>query len=251
MRKKQEFNPFRLDYKEQEYHRLLWLSTIGVSLVGSLLFFPLTLILTANGAGSVWKYLVYYISEIVSAGGLFATLALFTVSVAHEERALRKKVWLWESISLVLISFLLRVVLYWFTAFLDKQLMIGFYFNDKTLEHLTEGGALLSYIASSLLNLPVLFLVLALSLAFVKRSYRKAGVRGVAFPMMKKLPVVVYLLVAVVFAVIETVFTVIDLGFAFSPQVITTTLLPYIEIALFSLLGYYLLSYIVDCFDRK
>lgn len=251
MRKKQEYNPYGLEDKQKEYHRLLWPATIGASLAGSLFFFPLSQILTANGAGAVWRYLVYYLSEIVSSGALFAVLALFTVAVAHEEAALRRKALLWEILTLVVVSFALRIFLYWFTAFLDKQLMIDFYFNDKTLAHLLEGGALLSYIASSILNLPVLLLVLLVSLRLVRVCYRKSGVRGEATSMMKKIPVVVYLVVAVVFAAIETGFTVAELGFSLTFRVVFTILMPYIEIALFSLLGYYLLSYIVDCFDKK
>lgn len=69
--------------------------------------------------------------------------------------------------------------------------------------------------------------------------------------MMKKLPVVVYLAVAVIFAAIETGFTIAELGFSLRFQVVTTILMPYIEIALFSLLGYYVLSYLVDAFDKK
>ena len=251
MRKKQEFNPYGLEEKEKEFHRLLWLSTLGASLVGSLFFFPLSQILTANGAHAVWKYLVYYLSEILSSGALFAALALLAVAVAHEDRALCRKAFLWEGLSLVLISSALRIFIYWLTAFLDKLLMIDFYFNDKTLAHLVEGGALLSYIASSILNLPVLFAVLLISLYLIKRAYRSSGVRGKASSMMKKLPVVVYLAVAVLFAGIETGFTVAELGFSLTFQVVLTILLPYIEIMLFSLLGYYLLSYVVDCFDRQ
>ena len=227
------------------------LATVGASLIGSLLFFPLSQMLTANGAASVWKYAVYYISEIVSVGALFAVLALFTVAVAHEEHTLRKKTMLWEVLTLVFTSFALRIFLYWFTAFLDKQLMLDFYFNDKTLDHLVRGGALLSYIMSSLLNLPVLLLVLLVSLRAVRVCYRKAGVRGEASAMMKKLPVIVYLAVAVLFAAIETGFTIAELGFSPHFEVVIAVLMPYIEIAIFSLLGYYVLSYLVDAFDKK
>ena len=251
MRKQQVFNPYALEGKEKEYRRLMWLATVGASLIGSLFFFPLSQILAANGASSVWKYLVYYVSEIISVGALFAVLALFTVAVSHEEHAMRKKTLALELVSVVLFSFALRIFLYWFTAYLDKQLMLDFYFNDKTLDHLVRGGALLSYIASSLLNLPILLLVLLVSLRLVRKCYRNSGVRGEAVLMMKKLPVVVYLVVAVLFAAIETGFSIFELGFALSFQVVSTILMPYIEIALFSLLGYYLLSYIVDAFDKK
>ena len=250
MRKKQEYNPYGLEDKQKEYYRLMWIATVGASLVGSLIFFPILQMMAANAAGTVWKYLVYYLSEIVSVGALFAVLALFTVAIAHEESALRRKALLWEIVSVVFFSFALRIFLYWLTAYLDKQLMIDFYFNDKTLDHLVRGGALLSYIVSSILNLPVLLLVLLVSLRLVRSSYRKLGVRGVASPMMKKIPVVVYLVVAVVFAAIETGFTIADLGFSLTFQVVTTILMPYIEIALYSLLGYYMHSYIVDAFDK-
>ena len=252
MRNKQVYNPYTLDdNKQKEFRRLMWLSTVGASLLGSLFFFLLSQILTANGADSFWKYAVYYISEILSVGALFTVLALFTVAIAHEEHSLRKKTLLWELVSVVFFSFALRIFLYWFTAFLDKHLMLDFYFNDKTLDHLIRGGALLSYIMSSLLNLPILLLVLLVSLRLVRICYRKSSVRGAAVPMMKKIPVVVYLAVAVVFAAIETVFTVMELGFSLSFQVVTTILMPYIEIALFSLFGYYVLSYLVDAFDKK
>ena len=251
MRKKYDFNPYSIEEKGKEYRRLMWLATLGASLVGSLFFFPLSQILAANGAASVWKYAVYYLSEIISVAALFAGLALFTVAVAHEEKQLCRKVILWELISVVLFSFALRIFLYWFTAFLDKQLVIDFYFNDKTLAHLVKGGALLSYIMSSFLNMPILLLVLFVSLFLVRKSYRKSGVRGGAGLMMKKIPVVVYLVVAVLFAVVESVYTIIDLGFSLRFQVVVTILMPYIEIALFSLLGYYLHTYLVDCFDRK
>ncbi|MBQ4121031.1 MAG: hypothetical protein IJD35_03350 [Clostridia bacterium] len=252
MRKKQVYNPYALEEgKQKDYHRLLLFATLGASLIGSLFFFPLSQMLTANGADAVWKYLVYYISEIVSVGALFSVLALFTVAVAHEEHTLRKKTMLWEILTLVFISFALRIFLYWLAAFLDKQLMLDFYFNDKTLDHLVRGGALLSYIVSSLLNLPVLLLVLFVSLRLVRSFYRKSNVRGEAVPMMKKIPVVVYLAVAVIFAAIETGFTIAELGFSLRFQVVTTILMPYIEIALFSLLGYYVLSYLVDAFDKK
>lgn len=251
MRNKQAYNPYALEGKEKEFRRLMWLSTLGASLLGSLFFFPLSQILTANGAASFWKYAVYYISEILSVGALFTVLALLAVAIAHEEHALRKKTLLWELVSVIFISFALRIFLYWLTAVLDKQLTLDFYFNDKTLDHLVRGGALLSYIMSSLLNLPILLLVLLVSLRLVRNGYRKSSVRGAADPMMKKLPVVVYLAVAVVFAAIETGFTVAELGFSLSFQVVTTILMPYIEIALFSLFGYYLLSYLVDAFDKK
>ncbi len=252
MRNKQVYNPYTLDdNKQKDFRRLILIATVGASLLGSLLFFPLSQILTANGAASFWKYAVYYISEILSVGALFTVLALFTVAIAHEEHALRKKTLLWELVSVVLFSFALRIFLYWFTAFLDKHLTLDFYFNDKTLDHLVRGGALLSYIMSSLLNLPILLLVLFVSLRLVRTCYRKSSVRGAAVPMMKKIPVIVYLAVAVLFAAIESVFTVMELGFSLSFQVVTTILMPYIEIALFSLFGYYLLSYLVDAFDKK
>ena len=91
MRKKYDFNPYSIEEKGKEYRRLMWLATLGASLVGSLFFFPLSQILAANGAASVWKYAVYYLSEIISVAALFAVLALFTVAVAHEEKQLCRK----------------------------------------------------------------------------------------------------------------------------------------------------------------
>ena len=251
MRKKQTYNPYSIEEKGKEYRRLAWIATLGAALVGSVFFFPLSQMLAANSAPSFVKYAVYYLSEIISVAALFTVLALFTVAVAHEEKRLCRNVLLWELASVVFISFALRIFLYWFTAFLDKQLSIDFYFNDKTLAHLVKGGALLSYIMSSFLNMPILLLVLFVSLHLVRKSYRKSGVRGEATMMMKKIPVVVYLVVATVFAVVESVFTIVDLGFAMSFKVVSTILLPYIEIALFSILGYYLHAYLVDCFDKK
>ena len=196
------------------------------------------------------KYVVYYLSEILSVGGLFALLALLVVAVAHEDDSLRRKALRWEIGATIVLSFALRIFVYWFTAFLDKKLMIDFYFNDKTLAHLVHGGALTSYIFSSLFNLPVLLFVILLSLRLVRANYR-ASQRGMASGMMKKIPVVVYLAVAVIFAVIETILTINDLGIAASMNVLTTLLMPYIEIALFTLLGSYLLTYLVEWFDQK
>ena len=50
---------------------------------------------------------------------------------------------------------------------------------------------------------------------------------------------------------IETILTINDLGIAASMNVLTTLLMPYIEIALFTLLGSYLLTYLVEWFDQK
>ena len=250
MKKTNRFNPYGLEEKQKRFKQIMHLSTWGCALLGSLVFFPISLMLAANGADSLWKYVVYYLSEILSVGGLFALLALLVVAVAHEDDSLRRKALRWEIGATIVLSFALRIFVYWFTAFLDKKLMIDFYFNDKTLAHLVHGGALTSYIFSSLFNLPVLLFVILLSLRLVRANYR-ASQRGMASGMMKKIPVVVYLAVAVIFAVIETILTINDLGIAASMNVLTTLLMPYIEIALFTLLGSYLLTYLVEWFDQK
>ena len=160
MRKTVGYNPYTLGEKKKSYTRLVWFVAVVVPLFASLVFFPISLMLEANGASSVFKYIVYYLSELLSVGALFATLSLGVVAVSHEERALRRKTLLLQCAGYLVFAFLLRVFLYWLTAYLDSVLLWDFYFNDKTLAHLVKGGALLAYLFSSFLNLVLLLAVL-------------------------------------------------------------------------------------------
>lgn len=247
------YNPYGLHEKEALFRKLTLLSTVVAALVGTFLFFPLLQILRANRAPSFWYYLVYYLSEVVSTAALFSVLALGVVTVAHEEKAMRRFLLLWQALSFGVISFALRLLLYYLSALLDSRLAISFYFNDETLSYLLASGGynLLMSALSSFVNVTVTFFLIVIAFFLVRRAYRRASARAHVTTAMKRIPVVVYLCVSLLFALVNTVMTVAEYGIALSPTVLLTLITPYVEIAAFSILGSLFLSRLVDLFARE
>lgn len=250
--KKTAYNPYALGARREAYIKWSKLLTFGGTGLSVFLFFALFQLLVANGAPSWLSLAAYYLSEAVSTTVLFGIMALLVLSVSHEETDLGNRL-VWQEIAaLVSISLFLRMLLYYLTAVIDAKLDLGgFYFNDVTLTYLTEADGFQFFMAtlSAFLGVVTMILVLLLSRYFVKRAYRQANCRGKTFDLMKKLPVLVYLAVSVASAVINTVISIVDHGIAFEFSVIFTLLLPYIEIALFTLVGHYVILAVVSHFE--
>ncbi|MBR2987625.1 MAG: hypothetical protein IKC63_06360 [Clostridia bacterium] len=240
-----QYNPYGIHERTdafKKFGRILVWGGGGGSLV---LFFLLYQLLVANGAPSWLCLAAHYLTQAFSVFMMFGIMALTVIATAHEESALRKSLLLQEIAALFSLSLILRMALYFLTALIDASFDLGgFYLNDVTLSFLTEayGFQFLMSTLSAFLGVLSMSMVLLLSAYLIKRLYRKAATRGAVSDAMKKAPVLVYLAVSGFFALINTVMTVIDLGFSLDFSVIFSLLLPYLEIALFTLLGYYVIS---------
>ncbi|MBQ7364279.1 MAG: hypothetical protein IJW46_01630 [Clostridia bacterium] len=252
MKPSKTYNPYGLLDKTARFRTLSRIAVWGGAALSLVLFFALYQLLVANGAPSWLSLCAYYLSECVSTSFLFILLALAVVTVAREEHALQKRLVLQETIALVGLSLCLRMLLYYLTALIDQTLDLGgFYFNDVTLQYLTEAGGFHFFMAvlSAFFGIVTMLCVLLITLFLVKKSYRQTNLRGRVSDRMKKLPVIVYLAISTGFALINTVMTVIDIGISADFSVIFSLLLPYLEIALFTLVGYYIVSQTVSYFE--
>lgn len=250
MKRKPTYNPYAIK-NEAGFSKLLRASVLICPLISLALYFFGYQLLVANGAPRFLSTTVYYISEVLSTGALFATLALLLLTVTHEEAEKRRKLLLWETASLFGISLVARVGIYLLTAFLDElRFLGGFYLNDVTLSYLVDKGAfnLLMLMLSVFLGVLSMLFVIFVSLALVKKVYSKT-LRGKSDKKLLKLPVLVYLIVSLTFALLETVITVWDIGFALTASVLSTLLMPYFEIAILTFVGQYLMGEIVSHFE--
>lgn len=252
MKKNENYNPYGLHEKEPLFKKIAFWSIFGASLAG-LVFFLALQMLRANSAPTFVYYLVYYLSEVVSTGSLFALLALGAVSIAREEEGLRRKLLRREAAALFGISFAAKLFLYWLTALLDAKLVLPFYFNNVTLSYLTASGGFRFIMSalSSLVNLTLTFLMLYVAFRLVRNAYLRGGKRGSLLPAMKKIPVFVYLTVALLSAVINTILTILDYGISASPGVLITLAMPYVAIAAYALLGQFFLNRLTDLFATE
>ena len=238
------YNPYGIKDRAA-FLKLLRFSVFICPLISLALYFFVYQLLVANGAPNILATIVFYLTEAVSTAALFLTLALMALTVTHEETALRKKLLLWEALSLFGLSFVFRILFYLFTVFLDGLSFLGgFYLNDITMSYLFDQGAInfwFKLVIPAFFGVLSMLFVVFLSLALVKKSYGK-GLRGKTVEQIKKIPILVYLGVSVTFALLNTVLTIIDIGFAFTFSVVFTILLPYIEIAVLTFIGQYVIE---------
>ncbi len=253
MKKKTVYNPYGIHGQEGLFNRLLFLATFGAALVGTLFFFLLSQILQANGAPLFLKEFVYYFGEIISAASLFTLLALTVVSVSREEKTLFVSLVKKEALALFCISCLMRVFLYWLTALVDDKLGISFYFNDTPLSTMlaNNGLGLWAWGLYTVLSAFAVVLTILLTYYLSRTVYRRSGKRGETPPFLNKLPSLIYLGITLISAIVGTVYSLIVDGFAFEASVIVDLVMPYVELALFSLAGYYYVSYLTALFKRK
>lgn len=249
--KQSTYNPYGVKDRAA-FERLFRLAVWICPLISLALYFLVYQLLVANGAPSFLVTTVFYLTEAVSTAALFATLALLVLSVTHEETALRRRLLIAESVSLLAISFVLRIGLYILTAFFDHLGFLGgFYLNDVTISYIFDKGAFnfrMKLVLPTFFGILSMLFVILLSLFLVKRSYQK-GLRGKTGEHTRKIPILVYLGVSVSFALINTVMTIVDIGFAFTFPVVFTILLPYIEIAVLTFIGQYVVDEIVSRLD--
>lgn len=222
----------------------------AVSLFLNVFLFQL---LSANRVASWLCQIAFYLSDSVSTVSLFATLALLVLAFAHEEDKLRQRLYTHEALALFSLSFVLRLLLYYLSALIDAADFLGFYLNDVTLSYLTEAGGFRFFMSAltSFLGIVTVLLVVFLSAVFLKKRYQSASERGKVAKGMLQIPTLVYLAVSVTFALIDTVMTVIDKGFALEFSVIFTLVLPYLEIAIYTLIGHFVIDEIVHHYEKK
>jgi len=251
MKEKNTYNPYAIKDRGgflKWSRAVVWLCP----LISLALYFFVYQLLVANRAPSFLATVAFYLNEAFSGAVLFSFLALFVLTVAHEEKALGRKLLLWQTVSLFLLSFFLRVAFYLLTLFVDDLgILGGFYLNDRLFSYFFEDGGFnfwFNLVLPSLLGVFSMFFVILLSRYFVKKAYGKA-LRGKTNEKLVKIPILVYLAVSVAFALFESVMTVIELGFALKLSVVLTLLLPYIEIGVLTLIGQYVIEEVVSRFE--
>lgn len=249
MMKKPTYNPYGFSDKAR-FVKAMRLFVWGGIALGIALHFLVYQPLFANSAPRWITKTVFYLSDGISTAALFATLALLVLTVSHEEGTLRKKLFIEESLALVLLSLVLRMLLDLGTAAIDHADFLGFYLNDVTLSSLLNdfGFGFWMRSLSALFGILTMLLVIGVSAILLYRRYQSCE-RGKTAESLKRLPTLVYLGVSLMFAVIETVMTIAELGFAFEFGVLFTLLLPYLEIAIYTLVGKYLIDEIVTRFE--
>lgn len=249
MKKNETYNPYGLGDKTPVFRKYAVFSTFGAALLG-LCFFLILQLLRANSAPAFLYYLVYYLSEVVSAGSLFALMALGVVAIAREETALRKGLLKRETIALFSLSFGAKLFLYWLTAVIDAKTSLPFAFNNETLSLLMAASGFRFFMSalSALFNLGLTLLTLFIVFALVRRVYNRAGQRGKILPRMKRLPVFIYLAVALFSAIVNTILTILDIGISGNLNVLINLFMPYLAIAAYALLGYFFLCRLTDFF---
>ncbi len=248
---KPSYNPNALSAdKKALFKTLLRISTIIAAAVGTLLFLVLQLLL-ANGAHTILKNIVTYLSEIISTVALFTVFSLVIVAVMRNETELYSKTLKLETIALATIAVAARFILYFLSALIDTKLGGSFYFCDVTFYYLTEsnGYRLWMWLLSALVNsiaLPLAMIVVTKQIV----SRQMASSREKLEQRKTVIPVLVYLAVSLLFAIIDTVLTIISYGISASLIVIVTLVTPYIEIVLYSLLGYFTVKYVTPLFEE-
>lgn len=251
MKKKPTYNPYAIQDQSgflKWTHRIVWLCP----LISLALYFFVYQLLVANRAPSFLATAAFYLNEAFSGAVLFAFLALFVLTVAHEEKALGGKLLLWQTASLFLLSFVLRVAFYLLTLFVDSLgIFGGFYLNDRLFSYFFADGGFnfwFNLVLPTLVGVLSMFFVILLSRYFVKKAYGGA-LRGKTNEKLLKIPILVYLAVSVAFALFESVMTVIELGFALKLSVVLTLILPYIKIGVLTLIGQYVIEEVVSRFE--
>ncbi len=252
MKKQIAYNPYGFHQEESRFKKLTRIAVWGGSVASLILFLFGYQLLVANRAPRALSLIVSYLSEGISVVALFTLLALLVLTVSHEETALRKSLLLSETIALFSLSVVLRMLLYFLTAVIDNTGILGdFYLNDVTLFYLTFAGGfrLIMNTLSSLFGVLMILVVLLVSTWLVKKEYQK-GERGKLSHMMAKLPLLTYLALSVGSALINTVMSIIDIGIALDATVIFTLLLPYIEIAVYTVIGHFVMQEVIKLFEN-
>ena len=250
--------------------RLIIIFSVMIPLIRTLILYPLTLIMQANSY-EIGYEIVYYLSQAVTTLTFFAVLALTVSYVMTDNFALVSKAAAWQSLSLVVVGFMLQSLVLPFLALLDDIFgLSGFYFCNWTLSQLESADVIAQSAIYLFLNILAVLLMLGLSIAALflirKREIKSAsaGIKNFTYRAPtagellnlladdKKCTVtagvgacsLVYMAVSLAQNLADSIMTVVNSGTPKSLSDIATLVSPYIVILVFTIAGRFFMQYI-------
>lgn len=229
----------REDYKKT--HRLMFVFTLLLPLIRALIVYPAEMIAQANSQG-ILQNLLNIVSDLLSTLSFFAVVGIMIGFMFEGRRHLTAQLAALESLSLVLIGFLLRMLILPLLALLDEVIApSGFYFCNWSLGQL-ENAEIITNIAVygflGILAVLLMFFVSMLVCALIRRSKKCSpdmAVTGCAL---------VYLAFGLLSAISDTVYTLVNVG---RPQTLADAISvfsPYLKLGVLTVVGWFVIRYL-------
>lgn len=236
------------------------LLTVAVSLIDSLVIFPLRQIVLANSSGTGVIYqIIFQLTELFNLLAFFLLLALAVYCAVAGATTLLGRIIALHGITSVFIVILLRMGIYYLMAWIDSNFYPPFALCNQTLNSLTQNdGAQLLVLTLTLFLSQVLLFALLAVVAFIALRYRQkalAAKQSLAprtlnrefdkspLPAALKVTLIVYIAQALVMQIIDTVLDLVNLGIPNTFGSLTDLIVPYFFLAIHCILGYLALDY--------
>lgn len=229
--------------KTTENKRLLLLMTVILPLARGLIVRPISLIFQANSLTIAYT-LTSILAELVSTLAFFGALSLMITYMFGERKDLVAKTFAWQSLSLVLIGFLLEMLVPITLAFLDEVIApSGFYFCNNSLAQFEDAEILTNLALYAFLGIITVFIIMPISL-LVCRSIKKRHSDGIDTALAAA--AIVYVAVSLVMTIWDTALTLTSVG---KPQNLTdaiSIISPYLKTAVFATLGWFFTGIVAE-----
>lgn len=229
--------------KTTENKRLLLLMTVILPLVRGLIVRPISLIFQANSL-TVPYTLTSILAEVVSTLAFFGALALMIKYMFGERGDLVTKTFAWQSLSLVIIGFLLEMLVPLALAFLDEVIApSGFYFCNHSLAQFEDAEILTNLALYAFLSIITVFIIMPISL-LICRSIKKRRPDGIDTAIAAT--AIVYVAVSLVMTIGDTILTLTDVGTPKTLSDAISIISPYLKTAVFAILGWFFMGLVTE-----
>lgn len=229
--------------KTTENKRMLLLMTVILPLARGLIIRPISLIFQANSL-TVAYMLISILAELASTLAFFGALALMIKYMFGERKDLVMKTFAWQSLSLILVGFLLEMLVPIALAFLDEVIApSGFYFCNHSLTQFEDAEILTNLALYAFLSIITVFIIIPISL-FICRSIKRKHPNGIDTALAAA--AIVYVGVSLVMTVWDTAITLISVGTPKTLSDVVSIVSPYLKIAVFATLGWFFMGIVAD-----
>ncbi|MGM9637408.1 MAG: hypothetical protein ACI3YK_05410 [Eubacteriales bacterium] len=234
--------------------RLILITAVLIPLFRVLILFPLSQILIANFGFGIPYYILYYLSNLLTQTGLFATLGLI-ICLIYSGRPVGFALSC-QCLSLIFVAVLLQTGVFWLLAFMDEAILsLPFFLSNYSLSQI-ESGELVNALMSSFMGVLPILLILFISVALSLWRYQKAKKQRTDLspaalssgddkqnPMRPAImaTLLCYLAVTAINQITETVLTLIEYYNALDLSTLPGLLSPYVLLLIYLILGYYVL----------
>lgn len=225
--------------KTTENKHMLLLMTVIIPLARGLVIRPISLIFQANSLGAAYT-LTSVLTELISTLAFFGALALMIKYMFGDRKDLMMKTFAWQSLSLVLIGFLLEMLVPLALAFLDEVIApSGFYFCNYSLTQLEDTEIFTNLALYAFLSIITVFIIMPISL-LVCRSIKKKHPERVDAAITAA--AVVYVSISLIMTIGDTVLTLTSVGAPKTLSDAISIVSPYIKTAVFATVGWFFMG---------